>query len=80
MGAYSTTFIYIKNVAVLMYFIVKGRINTFGKEIQPSDWLKLSEARSARARAGAAAAQRIRDKLGNLALLAFQYSKGRIYY
>jgi hypothetical protein len=59
MGAYSATFIYVKNVVVLMYFIVEGRINTFGEEIQPSDWLKLSEARSARARAGAAAAQRI---------------------
>jgi len=59
MGAYSATFIYVKNVVVLMYFIVEGRIDTFGEEIQPSDWLKLSEARNARARAGAAAAQRI---------------------
>jgi hypothetical protein len=59
MGAYSVMFIYVKNVIVLMYFIVEGRIDTFGEEIQPSDWLKLSEARSARARAGAAAVQRI---------------------
>jgi hypothetical protein len=51
-GAYSTMFIYVKNVVILMYFIVEGRIDTFGEEIQPSDWLKLSEARSARANAG----------------------------
>ena len=62
MGAYSATFIYVKYVVVLMYFIVEGRINTFGEEIQPSDWLKLSEARSARTRAGAAAAERIANK------------------
>jgi hypothetical protein len=59
MGTYSAIFIYIKYMVILIYFIVEGRINTFGKEIQPSDWLKLSEARSIRTRAGAAAAERI---------------------
>jgi hypothetical protein len=39
MGTYSIMFIYIKYIVVLIYFIVEGRINTFGKEIQSSDWL-----------------------------------------
>jgi hypothetical protein len=56
MGAYNTTSAYIKNVVVLIYFIDEDRIDTFGEEIQPSDWLELSEARGARARTGAVAA------------------------
>jgi hypothetical protein len=74
MGTYSTTFIYVKNVVVLMYFIVEGRIDTFGEEIQPSDWLKLSEARSVRARAGAAAVQRINTEFD----YPFRCRQGRI--
>jgi hypothetical protein len=37
-----------------MYFTNKGRINVFEIEIQFSDWLELSENRSARSNAGAA--------------------------
>jgi len=44
----------------LMYFTNEGRINVFEIEIQFSDWLELSENRSARSNAGAAAAERIK--------------------
>jgi hypothetical protein len=38
MGANNATFTYVKIMVVLMYFIEKGRIETFDGEIQPSYW------------------------------------------
>jgi hypothetical protein len=55
----SATFIYVSSVVVLMYFIVKERIESFETEIGASDWLKLSEKWCARTSAFLAAAQRI---------------------
>jgi hypothetical protein len=56
----SATFIYIRSVVVLMYFIVEERIESFETKIGASDWLKLSEKWCARTSAFLAAAQRIR--------------------
>jgi hypothetical protein len=58
-GVCNATFIYIKREVVLLYFIAKDGIEAFETEIQPSDWLELSENRCARSNAGAAAADRI---------------------
>jgi hypothetical protein len=60
--------IYINREVVLLYFIAKGRIKAFETEIQPSDWLELSENRCARTNADAAAADRI-SELGYLSEL-----------
>jgi hypothetical protein len=49
-------YIYVRFVVVLMYFTREGRIDTFDREIQPSDWLELSEKQCARATASLAAA------------------------
>jgi hypothetical protein len=43
MGVSSATSLYIRNVVILMYFIVEERIESFETEMGASDWLKLSE-------------------------------------
>jgi hypothetical protein len=59
MGVSSATFIYVRSVVVLMYFIVEERIESFETEMGASDWLKLSEKWCARTSAFLAAAERI---------------------
>jgi hypothetical protein len=58
-GVSSATFIYIRSVVVLMYFIVEERIESFKTEMGAFDWLKLSEKWCARTSAFLAAAERI---------------------
>jgi hypothetical protein len=50
---------YVEIVVVLMYFIDEARIDAFQEEIEPSNWLELSENQCARATLLLAAAQRI---------------------
>ena len=47
-GTSSTMYIYVRFVVVLIYFTKEDRIDTFDKEIQPSDQLELSEKQCAR--------------------------------
>jgi hypothetical protein len=61
MGVSSATFIYVRSVVVLMYFIVEERIESFETEMGASNWLKLSENWCARTTACVVAAQRIRQ-------------------
>jgi hypothetical protein len=49
---------YVEIVVVLMYFIDEARIDAFQEEIEPSNWLELSENQCARATLLLAAAQR----------------------
>jgi hypothetical protein len=58
-GICNATSIYINKEVVLLYFIAKGRIKAFETEIQPSDWLELSENLCVQINIGAAAADRI---------------------
>jgi hypothetical protein len=51
------TFIYIGIVVVLMYSIDKERMKQYQGEIQPSDWLELSENWGARTNSHLAALQ-----------------------
>jgi len=59
MAVRSVTFIYVGIVVVLMYSIDKDRMKQYQGEIQPSDWLELSENRGARTNSHLAAAHRI---------------------
>jgi hypothetical protein len=59
MGVSNATFTYVKIAVVLMYFTNEGRINVFEGEIQPSDWLELSEIQCAQTTASRPAAERI---------------------
>ena len=59
MGVSNATFTYVKIVVVLMYSIERGRIEALEGEIQPSDWLELSEKQCARTSARLVAAERI---------------------
>jgi hypothetical protein len=59
MAINNAMFIYIRIVVVLMYFIDEDRINQFEGEIQPPNWLELSEKWYARTTPKLAAAERI---------------------
>jgi hypothetical protein len=54
---------YVRNVVVLMYFTKRSRIEVFDREIELSDWPKISENQGARTTACTAAAERIERKL-----------------
>ena len=59
MAVSSAMFPYVRNVVVLMYFTKRSRIEAFDREIELSDWPKLSENQGARTTACTAAAERI---------------------
>jgi hypothetical protein len=60
MAVNNAMFIYVRIVVVLIYFIDEDRINQFEGEIQPPNWLELSEKWCVRTTPKLAAAERIR--------------------
>jgi hypothetical protein len=66
MAVSSAMFPYIRNVVVLMYFTKRSRIEAFNREIELSNWPKLSENQGARTTACTAAAERISEPYENL--------------